>query len=77
LPTGMTLSLNIPLVIDADGWKYIKKCSPSFWVRLARIRRPKIVCSPSYAIFRPRANTAMLLDLGHMTRQEHMQEVWG
>jgi hypothetical protein len=27
--------------------------------------------------FRYRANTAMLLDLGHMTRGEHIWEVWG
>jgi hypothetical protein len=27
--------------------------------------------------FRSRANTAMLLDLGHMTRGEHIWEVWG
>jgi hypothetical protein len=46
-------------------------------VRLARFTRPKIVCSPSYADFRSRANTAMLLDLGHMTRREHIREVRG
>jgi hypothetical protein len=45
--------------------------------RLARLRRPKIVCSPSYADFRSRANPAMWLDLGHMIRGEHIQEVWG
>jgi hypothetical protein len=28
--------------------------------RLARLRRPKIVWSPSYAVFRSRANTAVL-----------------
>jgi hypothetical protein len=31
----------------------------------------------SYVDFRSRANTAMLLDLGHMLRGEHMWEVWG
>jgi hypothetical protein len=41
----------------------------------ARLRRPKIVCSLSYVDFRSRENTAMLLDLGHMTRREHMQEI--
>jgi hypothetical protein len=46
-------------------------------VRLARLRRPKIICSPSYEDFRSRANTAMLLDLGHMTRGEHIWEVCG
>jgi hypothetical protein len=37
-----------------------------FWARLARLRRPKITCSPSYEDFRSRANTAICLDLGHM-----------
>jgi hypothetical protein len=40
------------------------------WARLDRLRTPKIICSPSYVDFRSRANTAMLLDLGHMTRGE-------
>jgi hypothetical protein len=40
--------------------------------RLARLRRPKIVCSPSYADFRSRAKAAMLLDLGHTLRGEHI-----
>jgi hypothetical protein len=45
--------------------------------KVARLRRPKILCSPSHADFRSRANAAMLLDLGHMTRGEHIWEVWG
>jgi hypothetical protein len=54
----------------------------SKWIELkniltARLRRPKIVCSPSYAGFRSKANTAMLLELGHMTRGDDIQEVWG
>jgi hypothetical protein len=44
--------------------------------RLARLRRPKIM-SPSYVDFRSRVNTAMLSDLGHMTRGQYIQEVWG
>jgi hypothetical protein len=31
-------------------------------------------CSPSYADFRSRANAAMLLDLGHKLRGEHIPE---
>jgi hypothetical protein len=31
-------------------------------LRSAKLRRPKIVCSPSYADFRSRANTGMWLD---------------
>jgi hypothetical protein len=42
--------------------------------KLARLRRPKIVCSPSYVDFRSRANAAMLLDLGRTLRGEHIQE---
>jgi hypothetical protein len=43
---------------------------------VSQIRSPKIICSPSYAVFRSGANAAMLLDLGHMTRGKHIQEVW-
>jgi hypothetical protein len=46
-------------------------------VRFARLRRPKIVCSPSYEDFRFRENAVMLLDLGHTLRGEHIQEEWG
>jgi hypothetical protein len=35
------------------------------------------ICSPSYADFRSRANTAMLLDLGHTLRGKHIWEEWG
>jgi hypothetical protein len=44
-----------------------------FWVRLARLRRSKFVCSPSYVDFRSRA--AMWLDLDHMTRGEYIWEI--
>jgi hypothetical protein len=37
-------------------------------VRLARLRRPKIICSPSYADFRSRANTTRGLDFDHMMK---------
>jgi hypothetical protein len=40
-------------------------------VRLARPRRPKIMCSPSYADFRSRANTTRGLDFDHIMRWEH------
>jgi hypothetical protein len=57
----------------------------STWMELENIilsevsqaQRTKIVCSPSYVDFRSRANAAMWLDLGHMTRGEHIREVWG
>jgi hypothetical protein len=46
-------------------------------VKLARLRKPKIVCSPSYADFRPKTNAVILLDMGHMLRGEHIQEKQG
>jgi hypothetical protein len=41
-------------------------------VKLARLRRPKIVDSPSYADFRPKRNAVILLDVGHTLRGEHI-----
>jgi hypothetical protein len=46
-------------------------------VKLARLRRPNALYSPSYADFRFRANAVMLLDLGHTLREEYIQEEWG
>jgi hypothetical protein len=34
-------------------------------MKLARLRRPKAACSPSYADCRPKANAAILRDMGH------------
>jgi hypothetical protein len=41
-------------------------------VKLARLRRPKIICSPSYADFRSKTNAVILLDMGHTLRGEHI-----
>jgi hypothetical protein len=57
--------------LQVNGWNW----RASFRVRSARLRRPKVIFSPSYADFRSRANAAMLLDLDHMTRGEHIQEI--
>jgi hypothetical protein len=38
-------------------------------LKLARLRRPKIACSPLYADYRPKANAVILLDMGHMGRK--------
>jgi hypothetical protein len=46
-------------------------------VRFSRLRRPKIICYPSYADFIYRANAAMLLFWGHMLQEEHIWEEWG
>jgi hypothetical protein len=62
---------NEMLSFQVHGWKL----RTSFWARLARLRRPKVVCSPSYAVFKSRANAAMWLDFGHMTRGEHIQDI--
>jgi hypothetical protein len=41
---------------------------------LAQLRRPKIVCSPSYVDLRPKTNTVVLLDMVHTLRGELIQE---
>jgi hypothetical protein len=56
---------------QVNGWNW----RTSFWVRSARLRRPKIICSPSHVDFRSRANAAMCLDLNHMTRGEYIWEI--
>jgi hypothetical protein len=58
--------------LQVNGWNW----RTSFGARLARPRRPKIVYSPSYVDFRSSANAAMWLDLDHMTRGEHIWEIW-
>jgi hypothetical protein len=44
-------------------------------VRLAWPKRPKIVCYPSYADIRSRANTTSGLDFDHMIKREHTRKV--
>jgi hypothetical protein len=41
----------------ASKWMELRT---SFWAMSARLRRPKILCSPLYVVFRSRENTAML-----------------
>jgi hypothetical protein len=43
-------------------------------VKLAKLRRPKIICSPSYTDFRAKTNAVILLDMGHKLRGEYIQE---
>jgi hypothetical protein len=40
-------------------------------VKLVRLRRPKITCSPSYVDYRPKANAVILLDMGHTKSRLH------
>jgi hypothetical protein len=44
---------------------------------VSQAQKTKIICSPSYADFKSRANTAMCLGLGHMIRGEHLGELCG
>jgi hypothetical protein len=44
---------------------------------LARLRRPKIGCSPSYVDYRPKTNAVILLDLGHTLKGECESEEYG
>jgi hypothetical protein len=60
-----------PFLSQVNGWNWRTSSS----VRLARLRRSKIVYSSLYMDFRSRANTVMLLDFGHMTTGEHIWEV--
>jgi hypothetical protein len=41
-------------------------------VKLVRLRRPKVACSPSYADYRPKTNAALLWDTGHTKGRLHM-----
>jgi hypothetical protein len=43
-------------------------------MKLARLRRPKIPCSPSHGDCRPKTTALVLLDRGHKLRREHTQE---
>jgi hypothetical protein len=58
---------------QVNGWNW----GTSFWARLTCPKRPKIICSPSYADIRSRANTTRGLDFDHMIKREHTKEVWG
>jgi hypothetical protein len=44
-------------------------------MRLAWPKRPKVICSPSYADIRSRANTTRGLDFDHMMKREHTREI--
>jgi hypothetical protein len=44
---------------------------------VSQAQKTKIVCSPSYVDIKSRAKTAARwLDLDHMTRGEHIWEIW-
>jgi hypothetical protein len=37
---------------------------------VSQAHRPKIICSPSYADYRPKTKAVILLDMGHTLRGE-------
>jgi hypothetical protein len=39
-------------------------------VKLARLRKPKFICSPSYVDFRHKTLVVILLNMDHTLRQE-------
>jgi hypothetical protein len=49
-----------------NGWNW----RTSSEAKLARLRRPKIIHSPSYVDYRPKTNAAILLDMTHTIRRE-------
>jgi hypothetical protein len=46
--------------LQVSGWNWRTSSS----VRFARLRKPKIVCSPSYVDFRSKINAVILIDMG-------------
>jgi hypothetical protein len=44
---------------------------------VSQVRRPKIACSSSYVVYRPKTNTVILLDMGHTLRGERGWEEQG
>jgi hypothetical protein len=44
----------------------------SSYVKLVRLRRPKIAYSPSYVDYRPKTNAVILLDMGHTLRGDRV-----
>jgi hypothetical protein len=57
----------------SSKWVELENIIPS---EVSQLRRPKIICSPSHADFRSRENVAMLLDLGHTLKGQHIREEW-
>jgi hypothetical protein len=56
--------------LQVNGWNW----KTSSEVKLARLRRPKIIRSPSYADFGPETNAVILLDMDHMLKGEQIHE---
>jgi hypothetical protein len=52
--------------LHINGWNW-RSLS---YEKLARHRRPKITCSPSYVDYRCKTNAIILLDMCHALRRE-------
>jgi hypothetical protein len=50
--------------LQVNGWNW----RTSSKAKLARLRRPKIICCPSYVDYRPKTIAVMLLEMGHTLR---------
>jgi hypothetical protein len=46
-------------------------------MKLARLRKPKLTCSPSNVDYRPKTNAVILLEMGHTLKGEHTWEKQG
>jgi hypothetical protein len=57
--------------LQVYGWNW----KTSRLVKLARLRRPKILCSPSCTDYTPKTNAVILLDMDHTKGRLHMGEI--
>jgi hypothetical protein len=67
---SVTKKNEISCHLQVNGWNW----RISSQVKLARLRRPKILCPPSYVDYRPKTNAVILLDMGHTLKGEHIHE---
>jgi hypothetical protein len=56
------------MLLFASKWMDVVKI---ILMKLARLRRPKITCSPSHGDCRPKTIALVLLDRGHKLRRTH------
>jgi hypothetical protein len=59
------------ILLFASKWMELENIILS---KVSQLRKPKIICSPSYADFRSKTNAVLLLDLGLTLRGGHIEE---